>query len=109
MREGERQISGHKKPVSDRHGEVQRAVGAAKLRTAVYASSSNITADPDPEIDRRPFALDCRPTSHIETEARSEEHTSELQSLMRLSYAVFCLQNTNKNTHIKTILRTTTL
>src|SRR3546814_1058996 len=26
---------------------------------------------------------------------RSEEHTSELQSLMRLSYAVFCLNNTN--------------
>src|SRR3546814_10641262 len=25
---------------------------------------------------------------------RSEEHTSELQSLMRISYAVFCLQNT---------------
>src|SRR3546814_10198143 len=25
-------------------------------------------------------------------EARSEEHTSELQSLMRISYAVFCLQ-----------------
>src|SRR3546814_3591421 len=30
---------------------------------------------------------------------RSEEHTSELQSLMRISYAVFCLQNKNKNTH----------
>src|SRR3546814_4477439 len=28
---------------------------------------------------------------------RSEEHTSELQSLMRISYAVFCLQK--KNTH----------
>src|SRR3546814_6124837 len=27
---------------------------------------------------------------------RSEEHTSELQSLMRLSYAVFCLQKKNK-------------
>src|SRR3546814_6534458 len=27
---------------------------------------------------------------------RSEEHTSELQSLMRLSYAVFCLKNKNK-------------
>src|SRR3546814_10564612 len=27
--------------------------------------------------------------------ARSEEHTSELQSLMRISYAVFCLKNTN--------------
>src|SRR3546814_2613081 len=26
------------------------------------------------------------------TEARSEEHTSELQSLMRISYAVFCLK-----------------
>src|SRR3546814_9978584 len=26
---------------------------------------------------------------------RSEEHTSELQSLMRISYAVFCLQKTN--------------
>src|SRR3546814_9997350 len=31
---------------------------------------------------------------------RSEEHTSELQSLMRISYAVFCLKkkNTNNNT-----------
>src|SRR3546814_6679766 len=35
--------------------------------------------------------------------ARSEEHTSELQSLMRISYAVFCLkkkkQNRNKREH----------
>src|SRR3546814_9883840 len=30
-------------------------------------------------------------------ENRSEEHTSELQSLMRLSYAVFCLKNKNNN------------
>src|SRR3546814_4775755 len=29
-----------------------------------------------------------------EPEPRSEEHTSELQSLMRISYAVLCLQNT---------------
>src|SRR3546814_3358805 len=29
--------------------------------------------------------------------ARSEEHTSELQSLMRISYAVFCLKKKNKN------------
>src|SRR3546814_9659817 len=28
---------------------------------------------------------------------RSEEHTSELQSLMRISYAVFCLNKKNKN------------
>src|SRR3546814_4173631 len=40
---------------------------------------------------------------------RSEEHTSELQSLMRISYAVFCLKNKNKynkTTHINHILYT---
>src|SRR3546814_5331441 len=34
----------------------------------------------------------------IGTRARSEEHTSELQSLMRISYAVFCLKKKKKNT-----------
>src|SRR3546814_3992935 len=33
---------------------------------------------------------------------RSEEHTSELQSLMRISYAVFCLKKKKKNDKIKT-------
>src|SRR3546814_1110994 len=33
--------------------------------------------------------------------ARSEEHTSELQSLMRISYAVFCLKKKTTYTHIK--------
>src|SRR3546814_2222217 len=32
---------------------------------------------------------------------RSEEHTSELQSLMRISYAVFCLQKKTQTTHTK--------
>src|SRR3546814_5737266 len=32
------------------------------------------------------------------TTLRSEEHTSELQSLMRISYAVFCLKKTTSNT-----------
>src|SRR3546814_4493967 len=32
--------------------------------------------------------------------ARSEEHTSELQSLMRISYAVFCLKKKKPNAHI---------
>src|SRR3546814_3403874 len=36
---------------------------------------------------------------------RSEEHTSELQSLMRISYAVFCLKK--KNHHTKTTTRYT--
>src|SRR3546814_2528774 len=34
---------------------------------------------------------------------RSEEHTSELQSLMRISYAVFCLTKKNKTTNQHTI------
>src|SRR3546814_1637969 len=38
------------------------------------------------------------PSGHCPTAGRSEEHTSELQSLMRTSYAVFCLKKkTNKN------------
>src|SRR3546814_5278931 len=34
----------------------------------------------------------------INNDLRSEEHTSELQSLMRISYAVFCLKKKNKKT-----------
>src|SRR3546814_1497504 len=35
---------------------------------------------------------------HEELDARSDEHTSELQSLMRISYAVFCLKKNNTRT-----------
>src|SRR3546814_3181476 len=47
----------------------------------------------------RPANVDLRP---ITTRDRSEEHTSELQSLMRISYAVFCLKKkkTNITQHI---------
>src|SRR3546814_3741855 len=37
-------------------------------------------------------------TVFIQEEARSEEHTSELQSLMRISYDVFCLKKTTNTT-----------
>src|SRR3546814_6597188 len=37
---------------------------------------------------------------------RSEEHTSELQSLMRISYAVFCLKKKNKQYHQNTYFMT---
>src|SRR3546814_3396767 len=33
----------------------------------------------------------------LQARTRSEEHTSELQSLMRISYAVFCLKKKNKH------------
>src|SRR3546814_10757284 len=36
-------------------------------------------------------------------ERRSEEHTSELQSLMRISYAVFCLKKKKKRRHNKPV------
>src|SRR3546814_4664488 len=44
---------------------------------------------PDPAKSRADFV------------GRSEEHTSELQSLMRISYAVFCLKKKEKNTRFK--------
>src|SRR3546814_3455216 len=44
-------------------------------------------------IPRRKAGLACPSPGE-----RSEEHTSELQSLMRISYAVFCLKKKNKNT-----------
>src|SRR3546814_4168567 len=38
-------------------------------------------------------------TTGMATDQRSEEHTSELQSLMRISYAVFCLKKTTTSIH----------
>src|SRR3546814_6503547 len=35
----------------------------------------------------------------LQAYSRSEEHTSELQSLMRISYAVFCLKKKNTKKH----------
>src|SRR3546814_8980328 len=46
---------------------------------------------------RNPYVLDRNPCgSSAGTGTRSEEHTSELQSLMRISYAVFCLKKKKK-------------
>src|SRR3546814_9379381 len=43
----------------------------------------------------------------LATSIRSEEHTSELQSLMRISYSVFCLKKTKKQTHNQPTITTT--
>src|SRR3546814_9224728 len=43
------------------------------------------------------IARRCAITGMRARTARSEEHTSELQSLMRISYAVFCLKKKHKN------------
>src|SRR3546814_4723219 len=48
----------------------------------------------------RPVLLHHHVGGHLLAIERSEEHTSELQSLMRISYAVFCLKKkTNTHTH----------
>src|SRR3546814_1361758 len=43
----------------------------------------------------------CTATPSGARVSRSEEHTSELQSLLRISYAVFCLNKNKTTTHIK--------
>src|SRR3546814_3845219 len=48
--------------------------------------------------DRRAGDPHLRAVQHIAVGGRSEEHTSELQSLMRISYAVFCLKKTKQLT-----------
>src|SRR3546814_9387939 len=63
---------------------VRRATSPARI---VFQKSSTLT--PDSTV-----SASFGPTPEILI-SRSEEHTSELQSLMRISYAVFCLQKKN--------------
>src|SRR3546814_10799449 len=49
-------------------------------------------------VSKSERTLRCAPSRPHET-GRSEEHTSELQSLMRISYAVFCLKHKNQTTY----------
>src|SRR3546814_2118080 len=48
-------------------------------------------------VNSQPLAV---PSAAPATTSRSEEHTSELQSLMRISYAVFCLKKKRFCSHI---------
>src|SRR3546814_14805507 len=70
-----------------------------KLRAALAGGLSEARRAGLPRQDRRdPW----RPAPHLRGIARalrrSEEHTSELQSLMRISYAVFCLKKKKEQT-----------
>src|SRR3546814_9437885 len=68
-------------------GQPDRAPGAIGGMRRDHAATSLGTAR------SRGRSRSARPISG----ARSEEHTSELQSLMRISYAVFCLKKKNKH------------
>src|SRR3546814_4726045 len=71
----------------DHHGRSDRL---AALKVAP-ANVDQDTAREDQQHDARSDRSACLPRL-----ARSEEHTSELQSLMRISYAVFCLKKKSK-------------
>src|SRR3546814_8647007 len=58
---------------------------------------SVLSSDPDERDMPAPWAARPRPAS-----TRSEEHTSELQSLMRISYAVFCLKQKTTQKNVRT-------
>src|SRR3546814_7214136 len=64
--------------------------------------------DPDAAAQQKCGKEACR-IGASPAEIRSEEHTSELQSLMRISYAVFCLKKKKDTSiHIKKIVFDTT-
>src|SRR3546814_1151581 len=67
----------------------QPAEAAQRLQTYSQPRASSPSVTPD-LIGDYPVAI----------RNRSEEHTSELQSLMRISYAVFCMKTQNKNNNI---------
>src|SRR3546814_9069625 len=75
-----------------------RALEAGTIAVGVDAARREIV-----EILRRPVDDDTRRVLR-DALIRSEEHTSELQSLMRISYAVFCLKkkkhNNNHEIHV---------
>src|SRR3546814_6234587 len=54
-----------------------------------------------PRCHKSPAPCPPPPRNNRHYVVRSEEHTSELQSLMRISYAVFCLKKKTTNKHIR--------
>src|SRR3546814_10804322 len=80
-----------------------RLVGELQVRTVVaavelVAASQQVLVEPLQRLLQHAVGNHETALARVEQE-RSEEHTSELQSLMRISYAVSCLK---KKTHPKT-------
>src|SRR3546814_7017026 len=73
------------------------ALAASRIRKApITASAAFIQPGMTSSVTLRKEALGQPTRSASQRQGRSEEHTSELQSLMRNSYAVFCLKKKNK-------------
>src|SRR3546814_6550588 len=78
----------------------ESAAGAWPAEAVAMMNSIAVSVESDPEHYRRVHFLETEPEATTADALRSEEHTSELQSLMRISYAVFCLKkNTKTKTH----------
>src|SRR3546814_4226107 len=63
----------------------------------VYLDTTIPYSVTEPPIEAQLRAILQRRGAEVAKDPRSEEHTSELQSLMRISYAVFCLTKKKKN------------
>src|SRR3546814_8189839 len=82
--------------------------GAAVLHPVGHDRGCRIRPSRTGGVHTMPPPRGPRMSSAIATTIRrSEEHTSELQSLMRISYAVFCLKKKNKQKYTKTTHRST--
>src|SRR3546814_2757774 len=77
---------------SDLRLRQQPSVACRPIACSSAAFLCRSTGGPALSCGRAAGGGDPAPTSHTGCGARSEEHTSELQSLMRISYAVFCLK-----------------
>src|SRR3546814_17894238 len=90
-------------PVSLRCGRGPAGRSAASARTPGDDQTAGVRAwcaRPTPPTARARRTEALAPSrGSAARERRSEEHTSELQSLMRISYAVFCLKKKKTNTH----------
>src|SRR3546814_5504417 len=75
-----------------------------KVRYDKPATSHTYTPD---LILKNGIIVETKGIFDVDDRRRSEEHTSELQSLMRISYAVFCLKKKIKN--LRTLHRHDTL
>src|SRR3546814_2433257 len=83
--------------------------GCTDDRTAARTADAPArNSGPNPFLDRPPSPRPTPPCPRHASASRSEEHTSELQSLMRISYAVFCLKK-KKQTQTTTLKKTITL
>src|SRR3546814_5435071 len=76
-------------------GDAQAIANARKLLRAGIDAATRLRHARD-VLDRRLALEILQLDANALHGARSEEHTSELQSLMRISYAVFCLKKKNQ-------------